>query len=150
MFFSLLFQGARAQRVEYLLLHTFHAMKFMVPDKFSYHAKETKETKLMKRRLTHDVEDNNFDAYIDDANHDNDASEADNKKSKKGPSYAGGLVLEPKKGLYDKYILLLDFNSLYPSIIQVNIFFLQNMFSFSHFHSTFWHWSVLFACPLCL
>ncbi|KAG2375982.1 DNA polymerase alpha catalytic subunit [Vigna angularis] len=108
-------QGARAQRVEYLLLHTFHAVKYMVPDKFSNYSKETK---LTKRRVTHDAEDSNYDVDVDDVNYDNDASEADNKKSKKGPSYAGGLVLEPKKGLYDKYILLLDFNSLYPSIIQ--------------------------------
>lgn len=38
-------------------------------------------------------------------------------KAKKD-TYKGGLVFEPKRGLWDRYILVMDFNSLYPSIIQ--------------------------------
>ncbi|KAJ9540835.1 hypothetical protein OSB04_027341 [Centaurea solstitialis] len=101
-------QGARAQRVEYYLLHKFHAKKFMVPDKFY----AQKESKTVKRKS-----DGLEDKVINDLDV-KDEVESEPVKSKKAPAYAGGLVLEPKKGLYDKYILLLDFNSLYPSIIQ--------------------------------
>lgn len=89
------FAGGRSERNEYLLCHEFHRRKYIVPDKF-----KPKENK------------------IGDAEDDDD----DGSAKKKGPrrkkaEYAGGLVLEPKKGFYDKFILLLDFNSLYPSII---------------------------------
>ncbi|CAA6668372.1 unnamed protein product [Spirodela intermedia] len=85
---------------EYLLLHAFHAKKYIVPDKNSARGREVSAS---KRKISEGV--GSEDAGLNDG------------KGKKGPAYAGGLVLEPKRGLYDKYILLLDFN-LYPSIIQ--------------------------------
>ncbi|XP_022788586.1 DNA polymerase alpha catalytic subunit-like isoform X3 [Stylophora pistillata] len=86
--------GGRSERNEFLLLHAFNEKNFICPDK-SYGKKQVVE-----------------------ADHDEDEQPSSSKKGRRKPAYAGGLVLDPKKGFYDKHILLLDFNSLYPSIIQ--------------------------------
>ncbi len=87
--------GGRAERNEYLLLHAFHDKNYIFPDK-QYGKKKTQQE------------------GEDDDTENNKATTGRRK-----PAYTGGLVLEPKKGFYDKFILLMDFNSLYPSIIQV-------------------------------
>lgn len=83
--------GTRAERNEYILLHEFHRNKYICPDKVWSKGKQKS---------------------------DDDNPEGEDVVSKKKDKYKGGLVFEPEKGLYDKFILVMDFNSLYPSIIQ--------------------------------
>lgn len=107
-------QGQRAQRIEMLLLHEFHDRKFILPDKMSY---KEKEKARQANKSQHEGQDPHDGDEVAEEGPSNKGT-ADASKKAKGPQYLGGLVLEPKKGLYDKIILLLDFNSLYPSIIQ--------------------------------
>ncbi|XP_041067898.1 DNA polymerase alpha catalytic subunit isoform X1 [Carcharodon carcharias] len=93
--------GGRSERNEYLLLHAFHERNYIVPDKPSF-----------KKHVQESIDDD--EEYADGGG----GSAGKTKKGRKKAAYAGGLVLEPKVGFYDKFILLLDFNSLYPSIIQ--------------------------------
>ncbi|XP_033988518.1 LOW QUALITY PROTEIN: DNA polymerase alpha catalytic subunit [Trematomus bernacchii] len=85
--------GGRAERNEFLLLHAFHDKNYIVPDKLSF-----KKTQMEMGE--------------------GEEGDGGKGKRKKKAAYAGGLVLDPKVGFYDKFVLLLDFNSLYPSIIQ--------------------------------
>lgn len=88
-------QGGRSERNEFLLMHAFYEKQYIIPDK-----------KLWK--------DNKNDA---DAEHDN-TQNVTAPAGKKKAAFTGGLVLDPIKGFYESFVLLMDFNSLYPSIIQ--------------------------------
>ncbi|CDK24331.1 unnamed protein product [Kuraishia capsulata CBS 1993] len=86
--------GTRAGRNEFILLHEFSRKGYIVPDK-----------EFKKQRPQAPV---NADAEDDEAH------QTTNKKAR----FQGGLVFEPEKGLHTNYVLVMDFNSLYPSIIQ--------------------------------
>jgi DNA polymerase alpha subunit A len=90
-------QNARAERNEWLLMHEFFSKKYLCPDK--------------KQMSTRDARKSLFGA-----DEENEKKPMGKKRGK--AKYGGGLVLEPQAGFYDSIILLLDFNSLYPSIIQ--------------------------------
>jgi DNA polymerase alpha subunit A len=83
--------GTRAERNEFILLHEFHRNKYICPDKQTFRGRQKAE----------------------EEHHEGEAGDG-----KKKDKYKGGLVFEPEKGLYDKFVLVMDFNSLYPSIIQ--------------------------------
>ena len=90
--------GGRAERNEYILLHEFHRLKYICPDK-TFGKKAPKPEP--------------------EADEDGEGGGGGGKGAKgKRDKYKGGLVFEPKRGLWDKFILVMDFNSLYPSIIQ--------------------------------
>ncbi|KAK6731230.1 hypothetical protein RB195_007596 [Necator americanus] len=93
--------GGRAERNEYLLLHAFNKANFIAPNKYQPNFKRGKHERDTKDENVENIDENEPEG-----------------KSKNKAQYSGGLVLEPKKGLYDSLVLLLDFNSLYPSIIQ--------------------------------
>lgn len=114
--------GGRAERNEYILLHDFHRQKFICPDKLNKSERQQllatlAATSSKKRQQRNDDDDDDDGDHEDD--HDEDgATGGGGGKSSKKDKFKGGLVFEPKRGLWDKYILVMDFNSLYPSIIQ--------------------------------
>ncbi|MEN2496212.1 MAG: DNA polymerase alpha catalytic subunit, variant 2 [Marteilia pararefringens] len=92
---SKVLQGGRAIRCEFLLLHAFYNQSIIPP------------------------EISRIPARNDDLKEDSNEEHTSNKAK-----YSGGIVLEPEIGFYPNYISVLDFNSLYPSLMmEYNICF---------------------------
>ena len=134
-------RSVRSERVEWLLLHEFHQLKFVIPEKLTQTEKRDKERDSSASNNRTGEDGHTADEEADrPQQHSSRSSKAGKGKPaaasaagsgggadtgnksasrRRGkPLYSGGLVLEPKRGFYDRFILLLDFNSLYPSIIQ--------------------------------
>ncbi|CAD6916669.1 unnamed protein product [Tilletia laevis] len=105
--------GGRAERNEYILLHEFHRQKFVCPDKVSLTEKRNAKNKAVADAMAKRAAEGDFD-FDEEEGGKTGGKGAGAKKDK----FKGGLVFEPKRGLWDKHILVMDFNSLYPSIIQ--------------------------------
>lgn len=87
--------GSRVDRNEFILLHEFTRQGYIVPDKQSgADFRKAKAAAAAKEEA------------------------AGNTAAAPSKKYQGGLVFEPEKGLYKTIVLVMDFNSLYPSIIQ--------------------------------
>lgn len=84
-------------------MHEFHRLKYVVPDKYWGKSRDASATAKAEAEEL-DPETGGVSGKVG--------------KGKSKEKYKGGLVFEPKRGLWDKYILVMDFNSLYPSIIQ--------------------------------
>ncbi|KAJ2718332.1 DNA-directed DNA polymerase alpha catalytic subunit pol1, partial [Coemansia sp. Benny D115] len=130
--------GARAERNEFLLLHEFYRNKFIRPDRFFGPQKPAANGSAAKPVKSEALQAEMAEALSqlavggggggedgaddDETGADHAAAAASSgtagKPGRRKPAYLGGLVLEPKRGFYDRFVLLLDFNSLYPSIIQ--------------------------------
>ena len=109
-------QGKRAERIEFLLLHEFHRLKYVCPDKETFASREAKATK--KKDADRAAAEEEGIAYVEEEDDLGGRRTGTGATGRKKAAYAGGLVLEPKRGFYDRFVLLLDFNSLYPSIVQ--------------------------------
>ena len=80
--------GGKVDRNEYLLLHAFNRENILPPEKFKQ----------------------KFHAVDHGVNSDENAAHSKAK-------YQGGMVLDPMVDFYPNIVLLLDYNSLYPSLI---------------------------------